>query len=531
MHSTTDPLRRKTTKRRFLQGVAAAAGAGALYRTMGALGVPAAAAQEAAAPALPAGSGAGRRVAILGAGVAGMAAAWELGKAGYACTILEATARAGGRNLTARGGDILRETDSAQQVGFGPGDHIYANMGPARIPYHHRAILGYCKEFGVALEMFVNDNRAAYFHNRRRFDGAPVAGRRVQTDMRGYVAELLAKAVGGGALDAELAAEDKERVLAMLVEYGDLDPDYLYKGSSRAGYRGASVHAAFGEGEPNDPLDFGELLRSDFWEYKLHFDDFLDQNPTLFQPVGGMDAIVRAFGNRVGGLIRRGAAVEEIRRAGSGARIVFRDAVSGAREALEADFVVCTIPAPVLRNISADFSAAAHAAIRSAAFVPAVKIAFEARNRFWEEEHGIYGGISWTDRDITQIWYPACGYHAERGVVIGAYIWDDRPGQCARFADMAPEERLRTAIAEGESVHPGYGAAMLAGASRAWAKVPYQLGGWPESYDPPAALRAPDGPFHFAGDQTTALPGWQEGAVLSAHAAVAAIGERAAREG
>ena len=530
MNATTPP-RAATTRRRFLQAVAAAGGAGALYRTMGALGIPAATAADAAPPALPAGSGRGRRVAILGAGIAGMAAAWELRKAGYECTILEATARAGGRNLTVRGGDVMEETDSSQRVGFGPGEHIYANMGPARIPHHHRAILGYCKEFGVALEMFVNDNRAAYFHNSERFGGAPVAGRRVHADMRGYTAELLAKAVGGGALDAELSADDKERVLAMLVEYGGLDPDRLYKGSSRAGYSGRFVHAGFGEGAANDPLDFGELLRSDFWQYKLHFEEFLDQNPTLLQPVGGMDAIARAFETRVSGLIRFGAAVEEIRRTQGGARIVFRGAASRAQEALKADFVICAIPAPVLRNISADFSPEARAAIRSTAFVPAVKIAFETRNRFWEEENAIYGGISWTDRDITQIWYPACGYRAERGVIIGAYIWDDLPGQGARWGAMDPQERLRAAIAEGERIHPGYGAAIASGASRAWAKVPYQLGGWPKSYDPPAALRAADGPFHFAGDQVTALPGWQEGAVLSAHAAVAAIAERAARGG
>ena len=71
---------------------------------------------------------------ILGAGISGMAAAWELSKAGYHCTILEATGRAGGRSFTARGGDVLEETDSRQQVDFGGEDHLYANMGPAPHP-------------------------------------------------------------------------------------------------------------------------------------------------------------------------------------------------------------------------------------------------------------------------------------------------------------------------------------------------------------------------------------------------------------
>ena len=217
------------TKRRFLQSVGAAAGAGAVYRTMEALGLAGIGAAHAATPApdLPAGSGQGKRVAILGAGLSGMTAAWELAKAGYDCTILEATGRAGGRSFTARGGDLLEEADSRQRAEFGGGDHLYANMGPARIPYHHRTILGYCREFGVELEVFTNDNRAALFHNRERFGGQAIPGRRIMTDQRGYVAELLAKAVNANALDSELSGEDKERVLAMLRSFGGLDPSPL----------------------------------------------------------------------------------------------------------------------------------------------------------------------------------------------------------------------------------------------------------------------------------------------------------------
>ena len=520
------------TKRRFLQSIGAAAGAGAAYRTMEALGLAGIGAAHAATPApdLPAGSGQGKRVAILGAGISGMTAAWELSKAGYQCAILEATGRAGGRSFTARGGDVLEETDSRQRADFGGGDHLYANMGPARIPYHHRTILGYCKEFGVDLEVFTNDNRAALFHNRDRFGGEPVPGRRVMTDQRGYIAELLAKAVKGSALDSALSGDDKERVLAMLRTYGGLNPDHLYKGSNRGGYRGEPINKGLEAGEIDDPLDFSELLRSDFWRYKLHYSQFLNSNPTLMQPVGGMDAIARAFEQRTGSLIRYGSVVTEIRKTPDGARIVYRDTRTGAVEAVEADFAICTIPAPVLKDVPNDFSPETRAAIESMKFVPAVKIAFQARRRFWEEDHAIYGGISWTDQDITQIWYPANGYHRQKGVILGAYVWDDEP--CMRFAERSPAERLRAAVAEGERIHPGYGAELESGVSRAWAKVPFQKGGWPEFEDGvPKALTGPDGALHVCGDQITALPGWQEGAALAAHAVVNAIGERVAKGG
>ena len=507
------------TRRNFLQFVGAAAGAEAVHLTMQALDLAGAGAADAAPPRLPGGSGKGTSVVILGAGISGLAAAHELSKAGYRCTILEATDRAGGRNRTVRAGDTIEEFGGRQRVDFEEADHLYANLGPARIPYHHRAILGYCKEFGVELEVFTNDNRAALFHDRERFGGKPVTARQVITDTRGYVAELLAKAVGQGALDSELSGEDKERILEMLVSYGGLKPDRLYKGSNRGGYRGAHIHAGLKAGEVNAPLDLSEILQADFWRYKLHFSHFLNQNPTLFQPVGGMDAIAKGFEKRVGRLIRYRSIVKEIRQTAGGVRVLT------GQGAVEADFAVCTIPAPVLKDIPGDFSPRTRAAIASIGFVPAVKIAFQARRRFWEEDHAIYGGISWTEQDITQIWYPPYGYHRARGIIVGGYIWDDAPG--LRYGDMTPPERLRAAVAEGERVHPGYGAELEAGVSQAWRETPFQKGGWPKSrHKSPEALQRPDGAVFFAGDQVTALPGWQEGAVLAAHAAVNAIHER-----
>lgn len=514
------------TKRDFLRSVGAVAGVGAAYHTMSAMGLLGPVMAQATAPELPLGSGYGKRVVILGAGISGMTAAYELSKAGFDCTILEATSRAGGRNLTVRGGDVIRETDNRQWVDFDQEDHLYANMGPARIPYHHRVILGYCKEFGVELEVFTNDNRGALFHNAEAFGGKTVAGRQVMTDLRGYVAELLAKAVNRNALDEDLTGDDKERVLAMLTSFGGLDPDYLYAGSNRSGYQGEQINAGITPGDVNDPLDFSELLKSDFWQYKLHFSQFLNQNPTLFQPVGGMDAIAKAFRARVGHLIQFQSVVEGIRKTPEGVRIVYVDQRRNAQEAIEADFAICTIPAPVLKDIPNDFAPETQVAIESIEFEHAVKIGFQARRRFWEEDHAIYGGISWTDQDITQIWYPSNGYHQRKGVVMGAYIWDDQPGQGLRFTQMTPPERLRTAMAEGEQIHPGYADEIESGVSRAWLNVPFQKGGWPRNYAAPAELLQPDGAIYFAGDQATALPGWQEGAALAAHAAVEAIHAR-----
>ncbi|MDE0307807.1 MAG: FAD-dependent oxidoreductase [Albidovulum sp.] len=511
----------KPTRRNLLQSVSAAAGTAAVYRTMEALDMLGPGTAQAAALDLTRGSGKGGKVIILGAGISGLAAAWEMSKAGWNCNVLEATERPGGRNLTARTGDILTEQGMRQRVCFDQEDHLYANLGPARIPYHHRTVLGYCKEFGIDLEVFTNDNRAAFFHNRERFGGKAVAARRVLTDMRGYVAELLAKAVDRGTLDAELTSDDKERLRDMLKSFGALKDDYSYTGSNRAGYRGTPIHAGMAAGETEKKLDFGELLGADFWQYKLDFSHFLNQNPTLFQPVGGMDAIVGGFTDRVGRFVQYGCVVEQLRRQGDGVRVVYRG-LDGERRTAQADYAICTIPAPVLKNIPNDFLPETRAALESLNFVEAVKIAFQAKRRFWEEDSAIYGGISWTDSDITQLWYPCNGYHRTKGVVIGAYIWSRDPGR--RFSAMGASERLQAALAEGEPLHPGYSSEMECGISRAWLNVPFQKGGWPRSNpDAAAALRRNDGPYYFAGDQVTALPGWQEGAMLAARAAAEAI--------
>ena len=95
-------------------------------------------------------------------------------------------------------------------------------------------------------------------------------------------------------------------------------------------------------------------------------------------------------------------------------------------------------------------------------------------------------------------------------------IWWRGPG--LRYTDLRPYERVQAAIAEGEHLHPGYANEIEAGVSRAWAKVPFQKGGWPGDenldYSVPERLRSPEGAIYFAGDQLSGLTGWQEGGCL-----------------
>src|SRR5262245_45275983 len=91
----TDPPMTGISRRRFIHLVGRAGGIAAAYRTAAAMGILPLPAAYAGPPDLPAGSGAGIRALVIGAGIAGMVAALELGKAGYAVRVLEARARPG----------------------------------------------------------------------------------------------------------------------------------------------------------------------------------------------------------------------------------------------------------------------------------------------------------------------------------------------------------------------------------------------------------------------------------------------------
>ncbi|MEN9226731.1 MAG: flavin monoamine oxidase family protein [Thermostichus sp. HHBFW_bins_43] len=519
------------SRRRFLQMVGGAGGVSAVYATMQAMGLlhPPVSARP---PDLPRGSGSGQSVVIVGAGLAGLTAAYELSQAGYDCTVLEAQERAGGRTWTVRSGDIITEDDSSQTCTFETGADFYFNPGPARIPYHHENVLGYCKKFGVPLQTFINDNRGAYFHNDEAFGGQRILNRQVTHTVRGYLAELLAKAINADALDEAIDADDKERVLAMVRNFGDLNSDFEYTGSGRAGYT-VSPGAAAQAGELSPKLEMAELLKSDFWGFKLHFPEGWHQAATMLEPVGGMDQIAAGFVRQIGDLITYNASVQEIRKTPQGVRVLY--ALEGETRELEADYAIVTVPLSVLAQIPNDFSPAHQAAMEEVSYVKAVKIAFQSKRRFWEEDDNIYGGISWTDRDITQIWYPSSGFHQDKGILVGAYIWSNDIGE--RVGSLSLADRLELAIADGEKLHPGYRGELEVetGLSIAWHKVPYIRGGW-ASWSTEARAQAypilnePDDRLILAGEHLSYLTGWQEGAILSAHEAVRHISARTVAE-
>src|SRR3984893_18624286 len=213
------------SRRQLLQMIGSTAGSAAMYQAMSSLGF--AAESPYRGPVDLQGAPKGASVLVLGAGMAGMTAAYELRNAGYKVQVLEYNARAGGRNWTLRGGDRYTELGGlTQQCEFDK--DLYINPGPWRIPYHHRGMLNYCKQLGVPLEAFVQVNYNAYLHSSQAFGGKPQRYREIKADYQGHVAELLAKATQQSALDASVSKEDQEKLLESLREWGALDKNHAY---------------------------------------------------------------------------------------------------------------------------------------------------------------------------------------------------------------------------------------------------------------------------------------------------------------
>src|SRR5580692_5268384 len=150
------------SRRDLLRMIGGTAGSAAMYQAMSSLGF--AADSPYRGPIELQGTPGGASVLVLGAGIAGMSAAYELRNAGYQVQVLEFNDRPGGRSWSLYGGDTYTELGGfTQQVQFAPG--LYLNPGPWRIPHHHLGMLDYCKRLKVPLEPFVQVNYAAYVHS------------------------------------------------------------------------------------------------------------------------------------------------------------------------------------------------------------------------------------------------------------------------------------------------------------------------------------------------------------------------------
>lgn len=523
------------TRRQLLRMIGLSAGGAAMYQAMSSLGLAA----EAPFTGVPKLSAApkGASVLILGAGIAGMVAAFELRKAGYAVKVLEYNARAGGRNWSLRGGDRYTELGGeAQQCEFSP--DLYFNPGPWRIPHQHRGILGYCKQFGIPLQSFIQVNYNAWLHGDKAFDGKPQRYRTVNSDYRGHVAELLAKCTLDSALDTPVSKEDQQKLLASLQWWGALDGNYAYRknalSSERRGYDRQPGGGLSGKPEYSAPVGLSQMLDSQLWQ-SLPINEIFDLQTTLLQPVGGMGRIGDAFASRLEGLIHYSAKVVGIRQDERGVEVSYENAANpGSPQSERADWCICTIPLSILGQIPMDVGEPMKAAINAVPYAASVKIGLQFKRRFWEEDEGIFGGISYTNLPIGLISYPSFGFQGNGpAILLGGYTWGT---DAMKFSSMSPARRIREAVAQGAQIHPQYPGEFQNGMAVSWHRSPFTMGCfglWTEAMREQhyTNLCKFDGRIVLAGEHASYLPAWQEGAVTSALDAIERLHQRAIEKG
>lgn len=454
-----------------------------------------------------------------------------------------------------------------------PPTELFLNAGPGRIPSDHVALIDLCLKTGVALEPYIFQSNYNLLQSPKFNNGLPIAYNQVNFSLKGQVAEMLAAAVKNGHMFDELSPDRRQQVLNMLQQFGDLTNDHVFKGSSRLGYSdypGGWRHP--GVINPVVPLE--KTLDSGFvgegnpetspGSFLFNANN-IDWQNSLMQPIGGMDRVwqrllvqtippsavrIRSGDPRAHGLGARDAHQATHRYVGDMVLLNHRvtainddagankihidfqstDPVSGKTTTGRdtADFCFCSMAPNLLAKTPNNLPKTFNDNLAAVKQTPAIKVGWQTRSRFWQSENNIYGGISWTDDIIGQIWYPSEDFNATTGVLTGAY---NRGDGATTFGDYKQPERIARALAGGRKLHPNFDAKVYAdkGLTIAWQYMPFQVGGWASDtantqkpvYEAITAL--PQGRLYLAGDAYSYLPGWQEGAITSVYAAIAAL--------
>jgi len=306
-----------------------------------------------------------------------------------------------------------------------------------------------------------------------------------------------------------------------------LDIDKAYRASARRGYS-AAPGAGDKPGVIADAYALSDILGSglmdpDFYNVAEYT---YELQMTMFQAVGGMDMLAKAFEKQVGKRIRFNAVVTAVKNTTAGVTIVFKS--KEGEQTIQGDLCICTIPLPVLSNIDHNFSSDASRAIDYISYIATGKIGLQFKRRFWEEDEQVYGGITHTNNELTQIFYPSYDYQSNKGILVGYYNFNEK---ARRTGDLSPKEREQLALSKGALIHPQYSKEFESSFSVSWHKTHYSLGGWAlysseERQTYYKALLQPDKQVYFAGEHMTYLNAWMAGAFESARSVVLAVHSR-----
>jgi monoamine oxidase len=310
--------------------------------------------------------------------------------------------------------------------------------------------------------------------------------------------------------------------------FGDLDQAGKYTGSMR---NGPASGGFIDEPVQKEMIKVRDLLKASVGALRAVLtENEGETGPMLMQPIGGMDQITAGFIRQLEGKIEYHAMVMAVHDHGDSIDVTYDQ--NGQRHTIAADYVFNCIPSHLMVGIEANFPAEYRAAMKVIRRGVAYKGAFQMKERFWENEE-IYGGITWTNQPIRQIWYPFHGLLRQKGVMLAAYEY----GNGMDFTRMTQEERIESMLSQGEKIHPQYRAMAEHGVTIAWHRMNHMLGcsaRWgastPENEPHYNTLQQPSGRHYMIGDQISKKSAWMESAILSAHWAIAHMDQRVRAE-
>ena len=438
----------------------------------------------------------GRPVVVVGAGLAGLAAAVTLLQAGVAVRVLEADGRVGGRVLT------VREPFD---------DGLYAEAGGEFVDGGHLLLHAFLRQYGLSVLPIPDGGRLTRFDN--------------QTRRGDSLADLSAEA---GRDEARIAAEtarlaeritDPERPW---LSAADLDfisvgdwLDGLSLGRLARTYQ--QVWRTVDYGAEPQHLSLLQYARDEvLWREVPELPDVISGRVT-----GGMDRLPRAMAAELGDRLTLNAPVTAMRQGEQGVQVVYEQA--GHQHELLASDVVVAVPPPALRRILLDppLAGPQRAAYDELPMGRVTKVLLQVRRRFWED-HGV-NGRAFTDGLVQATYETTAGQPGERAVLT-VYTGDQTAD---RLAAMSESVRLAACLAELELLYPGCSREIERSVTVAWDR--HSLPGGAYSHFRAGDmvrfgpwLSEPFGRLHIAGEHTDQWQATMNGALAS--------GQRAARE-
>jgi monoamine oxidase len=486
----------RTTRRGLLRGAGAAiAGSG----VVGALARPAWA--HAAKPASSA------RIVVVGAGLAGLTAAYRLQQAGYAAQVYEASGRIGGRCWTGRG-DFLE-------------GQIYEHGGEL-IDSNHIQIKQLAQELGLTLDnLYQAETKGT--EQLGYFFGQPYSFTQMTNDLKGIWQQIHSDISAASYPTTYTSSTPRGRELDRMTLYAWIEQ---YVPGGHASPLGAMLDVAYNieygaETTVQSSLNMLYLLG---YTGPGQFRTFGKSNEK-FHVRGGNDQIATTLAARLAAQITANTPLTAIKRNADGTYTLTFGNGSGSFT-VPADHVVLTLPFSLLRSVSfskAGFDSVKTTAINELGMGTNAKVHLQFTSRFWRDQGCT--GETYSDRGYQNTWEVS---RAQPGAS-GLLVWYTGGTAGVAVGSKTPEQQAATFLSQIEPVLPGATASWNGRVTRdywtgyAWTKGSYSYwkAGQYAKFSGVEGQRS--GNCHFAGEHTSQdFQGYLQGAVET--------GERAAAE-